>query len=96
MAVAHTHPNSNSFSSSDQNYAIARAIDIYVVDPDLNVQKYDHSLQGTTIVGTICPVTLSDGQKEQLRADYQTSWDDHIAAGDANGFDCSSIPWPTE
>lgn len=96
VATAHTHPNSNKFSSTDMASATQFAIDSYVVGPDLNVQKYNHATGEVTIIGTISLVQLSKEQREQLRAEFEASWYDHIASGDANGFDCSNIPWPTE
>ena len=97
VAVAHTHPNSNQFSDSDKKYALTRAVDIYVVGPDLNLQKFDFSSQNTMIVGTICPVALSNEQKQQLKAAFQASWDAHIINGVCNkDFSCGTMTWPTE
>ena len=97
VAVAHTHPNSNQFSDSDKKYALTRAVDIYVVGPDLNLQKFDFSSQNTMIVGTICPVALSNEQKQQLKAAFQASWDAHIINGVCNkNFSCGTMTWPTE
>ncbi len=97
VAVAHTHPNSNQFSDSDKKYALTQAVDIYVVGPDLNLQKFDFSSQNTMIVGTICPVALSNEQKQQLKAAFQASWDAHIINGVCNkNFSCGTMTWPTE
>ena len=96
VATAHTHPNSNEFSETDKNSAVKFAFDSYVVGPNLNVQKFNYATGDVTIVGTITLVELSKEQRVQLRAEFEASWYGHIASGDANGFDCSNMPWPTE
>lgn len=97
IAFAHTHPNSNDFSSADKSFASKLGGNIYVVGPNLNVQCYDYLMDETYVVGTICLVSLSNEQKEHLRAEFQSSWDSRIVYGQCEkGFDCGNMTWPTE
>jgi len=94
VAYVHTHPNSVSFSSKDKDYANNNGINAYVIGPDLVVKRYDYVTDATTVLGTIKPKALSNGQKEQLLS-LQVVWDAHFIDGVcANGFSCDRESWP--
>ncbi len=97
VAYSHTHPNSNSFSSSDINYANYYKIDAYFNGPNLEVQKYDYSTgQYPISVATITPTPLTDAQKQTLQTEFYDSWYGHIVNGYCSkGFGCGNMTWPT-
>ena len=93
VAYAHTHPNSNDFSSSDIRVAKNLNIDAYVVGPNLVLQRYSVSSAEIINIGSITPITLTDSQRLSLVTEFQASWDDHISAG--CDFNCKNMIWPT-
>ncbi|MGM9643495.1 MAG: DNRLRE domain-containing protein [Eubacteriales bacterium] len=97
VAYSHTHPNSNSFSSADINYANHYKIDAYFNGPNLEVNKYDYSSgQHPLYVDTITPTPLTTAQKQALQTEFYDSWHDHIVNGVCSkGFSCGSMSWPT-
>ena len=79
VAYSHTHPNSNSFSSSDISFANYYQIDAYFNGPNLSVQKYDCSTgQHPIPIATITPTPLTDEQKQALQTEFYDSWYGHI------------------
>lgn len=92
VASAHIHPNSNTFSDQDKSVAMYLNINSYVVGPNLQLQKYDPS-SGTTNLGAIYPIQLTDAQKNSLVKEFEVSWDDHIIIG--CDFGCFNMTWPT-
>ncbi len=97
VATAHTHPNSNSFSTTDINNAINRGKDSYVTGPNLNVKKYSVSSGVTTTIGIASPIVLTSQQKTDLVVQFQESWNTHISYSTPycpSGFDCKSRTWP--
>lgn len=97
VATAHTHPNSNSFSSTDINNAINRGKNSYVTGPNLSVLKYNVSAGTTTSIGTASPVVLTQQQKADLVSQFQDSWNTHISYTTSccpSGFDCKGRTWP--
>ena len=97
VAYSHTHPNSNSFSSSDISFANYYQIDAYFNGPNLSVQKYDYSTgQHPIPIATITPTPLTDEQKQALQTEFYDSWYGHIVNGScSNGFGCGNMTWPT-
>ena len=97
VAYSHTHPNSNSFSSSDIDYADYYEIDAYFNGPNLAVQKYDYSTgQHPVPVANITPTPLTNAQKQALQAEFSDSWYGHIVNGSCSkGFSCGNMTWPT-
>lgn len=97
VATAHTHPNSNSFSSTDITNAINRGKDSYVTGPNLSVLKYSVSASSTTSIGTASPVVLTQQQQADLVSQFQESWNNHISYTTSrcpSGFDCKGRTWP--
>ena len=93
VAYAHTHPNSNAFSSADISAARSLGVDAYMVGPNLELQRYSLSSDATASLGTISPITLTDWQCTALVMLFQISWDSHVAKDCA--FGCESMMWPT-
>jgi len=93
VAYVHTHPNSNEFSKSDKDVAEKFSIDAYVISPNFKLQKYNASDGTTVIVAIVFPNELTEAQKSSLEAEFQDSWEDHVAGGCA--FNCSHKNWPT-
>ena len=93
VAYAHTHPNSNVFSSADIQVAQNMGIDAYVVGPNLELQRYSVSSATTTNLGVISPIALTDEQRTSLVEEFQVSWDNHVEAG--CNFGCNNMTWPT-
>ena len=98
VAYSHTHPNSNSFSTGDINYADYYYIDAYFNGPNVNVNKYDQSTGNYPIfVGTITPDPLTEAEKLALVEEFHDSWYNHIVDGKCEkGFNCANIVWPTQ
>ncbi len=98
VAYSHTHPNSNSFSGADIDYADYYSIDAYFNGPNVNVNKYDQSTGDYPIfVGTITPDPLTEDEKRALEEEFHDSWYNHIVDGECeNGFNCANIAWPTQ
>ena len=94
VATAHTHPNSNTFSSSDISNANKRGLDNYVLGPSLNVLKYDVSA-GQVVPNPVGQATLrplSDIEKMQLYRRFESSWNNHTC----NFLYCNNNgAWPT-
>jgi RHS repeat-associated protein len=93
VAYVHTHPNSNSFSTTDIMAAANLQVDGYVVGPNLILQRYNLATDSIDQLGTISPVALTASQKESLTSRFRVSWDNHISEG--CGFGCENMPWPT-
>lgn len=93
VAYAHTHPNSNNFSTSDIQVAKKLQIDAYVVGPNLELQCYSFSENLITNLGGISPIELTEEQKASLVTEFRVSWDSHIA--DGCDFGCDGMQWPT-
>ena len=94
VAYAHTHPNSNFFSSSDTDYANNYRINGYVVGPNCIVQRYNYVSNTVVNVASIQLVPLSTTEKNQL-LDYRYIWDSHFQHGICpNGFGCENMTWP--
>ena len=97
-AVVHTHPNSNSFSGMRENAekgdipnANRQGINVYVVGPNLNLQRYNVSDGTITVVRRISPIALTDAQRTSLVAEHRASWEEHIVSCDR----CRQMQWPT-
>ena len=93
VAYAHTHPNSNVFSSKDIQAAEYLQIDAYVVGPNLQLQRYSFASKTTTALGVISPSVLTDAQRASLVTEFQDSWNSHISTG--CDFNCGCMIWPT-
>ena len=90
-AYAHTHPNSNYFSSTDKTVANNFECDAYVVGPNQVLQKYSYSSGNTTDLGTITCRPLTTNQRIRLYYGYRESWDSHLET--CNGT-CKYKKWP--
>ena len=97
VAYSHTHPNSNSFSEPDINFANYYYIDAYFNGPNVQVNKYDRSTNNHSIVvGTITPDPLTDAEKTALEIEFHDSWYGHIVDGQCtSNFNCGNMAWPT-
>ena len=93
IATAHTHPNSNSFSSTDKTNALKRGLNSYVIGPNLELQKYDVENQNTSIVALINPTALTGLEKSELTLQFQASWDNQLQQDCS--FLCDTMIWPT-
>ena len=93
VAIAHTHPNSNSFSKLDKKGAHLLKLDAYVVGPNLQLQRYNIIDSSTVNVEKTSPVPLTESQKELLVNQFRISWEKHLEVD--CGFDCGNITWPT-
>ena len=93
VGYAHTHPNSNEFSSTDINVAQELHLDSYVIGPSHELKRYNNVSKEISTIGIIVPDELTDSQKEQLVSEFQVSWDKHISSG--CDFKCYSKEWPS-
>ncbi|MBQ4560134.1 MAG: DUF4329 domain-containing protein [Tyzzerella sp.] len=93
VAYAHTHPNSNSFSSKDKKVANDLKINAYVVGPNLELQRYNWLTGISCNLGVITPNILTQSEKSALVSQFRISWDSHIIEG--CDFGCHTMKWPT-
>ena len=97
VALAHTHPNSNSFSSQDYSAAESHFVDIYVNGPNCLLQRYSYEENEEIEICTISPTPLTNSEKQSLYNQFYDSWYGHFNDDGfcPNGFDCHNITWPT-
>lgn len=94
IAYAHTHPNSNSFSQPDRDYASNHYINAYVVGPNYELQRYDYISGEETGLGKITPTPLTAAQMNDLNS-LIVSWEAHFVKGVCpSGFGCEDKSWP--
>ena len=92
VAYAHTDPYSNIFSGPDAMYACKNKIDGYVVGPSRELKRFSVLTEEGQSLGLIDPIELTEAQRTSLVAEFQKSWDAHIAQGCDLG--CGSMKWP--
>lgn len=92
VALAHTHPNSISFSDEDKDSARKLRINIYMVGPNLELQRYNYKTKDVTGLGAISPIALTSNQQFSLIEEFHISWKAHIS-GQCD-FRCKNKKWP--
>jgi hypothetical protein len=98
VAIVHTHPNSNEFSGlnngkGDVGFANYYNVNIYMVGPNLHLQRYNVSDGSVDAVCAINPSPLDDEQRVNLAVLTEESWDAHVRGGYC-GFGCPYMTWP--
>ena len=92
VAYIHTHPNYNDFSYKDKIAACELRQNLYLVNPDHQLQMYSPFENKTYSLGYISPSMLTDDQKSALVNQFKISWDTHLGSCD---FQCEKKLWPT-
>ena len=90
----HTHPNSNSFSSADFNWA-KKYGSIYVITPNKSIRVYHDTRRGwkdELVYSKITLKSLSRDVSARLRRGYLAKWNMHIRT--QCGFNCANKRWP--
>lgn len=96
LGAIHTHPNSNSFSQADKNFAKSRSISIYVVTPNEDIRIYHDTHSGykdQVIFHRVKRRSLSENEKKDLVNKYKSKWRDHLKEN--CNFNCKYLRWPS-
>lgn len=93
VGYIHTHPNSESFSTGDKNYAASSNGNAYLVTPQRKIYRYNYATKTETTVSTSFDWhELTDSEKTTLVNQCQTAWNAHLAEG--CDFRCNTKTWP--
>lgn len=98
IGYIHTHPNSESFSDADKNFADNHGGLAYVVTPLHNVKRYNSTTNVEDTVYTNLAIrSLTNDEKESLVSSLSSVWYGHLVSGVCpNGFHCETKTWPNE
>ncbi len=95
VAVIHTHPNENDFSSGDKGFAKQHEIAVYLVVPKGNVYVYHNTSNGfktETVYSFLIFKKLSRNKKSDLKKQYESIWNRYKS----NCNCCKKKGWPCE
>ena len=95
VGAIHTHPNSNSFSSTDKSFAKKKRLPIYVITPNKSIRVYHDTRRGWKDEVVYTKIKLKslprDFQKD-LANSYRSKWKAHLKEG--CNFKCKAKRWP--